>query len=115
LQTQVFEKSVSSCLDFCSCNTGIAKRVSSSLNFCSCNALTQKVREHGHDSFFAIKKTSGKLHDLLKDYHMFTVAEAIDSYDKRVHPTITGDYSYEEIEHDYFELSRLVVESLLSE
>jgi hypothetical protein len=46
---------------------------------------------------------------------MYTVAEAIDSYEKRVHPTITGDYSYEEIERDDFELSRLVVESLLSE
>jgi hypothetical protein len=32
-----------------------------------------------------------------------------------VHPTITGNYSYEEIERDDFELSRLVVESLLSE
>jgi hypothetical protein len=46
---------------------------------------------------------------------MFTVAEAIDSYKKRVHPTITGDNSYKEIERDDFELSRLVVKSLLSE
>jgi hypothetical protein len=46
---------------------------------------------------------------------MFTVAEAIDSYEKRVHPTVTGKYSYEEIERDDFELSRLVVEHLLSE
>jgi hypothetical protein len=46
---------------------------------------------------------------------MFTVAEAVDSYDKCVHPTIMGDYSYEEIERDDFELSRLVVESLHSE
>jgi hypothetical protein len=36
-QTQVFANRVSSCLDLCSCNTGIAKRVSSCLNFCSCN------------------------------------------------------------------------------
>jgi hypothetical protein len=46
---------------------------------------------------------------------MFMVAEAIDSYKKRVNPTVTGKYSYEEIECDDFELSRLVVESLLSE
>jgi hypothetical protein len=78
-------------------------------------ALTQKVREHGHESFFAIEKTSGKIYDLLKDHHMFTVAETIDSYDKRVHPTITVNYSYEEIERVDFELSRLVVESLLYE
>jgi hypothetical protein len=32
-----------------------------------------------------------------------------------VHPTITGDCSYEEIERDDFELSLLVVESFLSE
>jgi hypothetical protein len=46
---------------------------------------------------------------------MFTVEEAIDSYEKRVRPTVTGKYSYEEIERDDFELSRLVVKSLLSE
>jgi hypothetical protein len=46
---------------------------------------------------------------------MFTVTEAIDSYDKRVHPNITGNYSYEEIERGDFEFSLLVVESLLSE
>jgi hypothetical protein len=41
---------------------------------------------------------------------MFTVAEAIDSYEKCVHPTVTGKYSYEEINRDDFKLSRLVVE-----
>jgi hypothetical protein len=41
---------------------------------------------------------------------MFTVAEAINSYEKRVHPTVTGKYRYEEIECDDFEFSRLVVE-----
>jgi hypothetical protein len=46
---------------------------------------------------------------------MFTVAEAIDSYEKRVNPTVTGKYSYEEIERGDFELSWLVVESLFSE
>jgi hypothetical protein len=46
---------------------------------------------------------------------MFMVADAIDSYEKCVHPTVTGKYSYEEIECDDFELSRLIVESLLSE
>jgi hypothetical protein len=46
---------------------------------------------------------------------MFTVAEDIDSYEKLVHPTVTGKFSYEEIERDAFELSWLVVESLLSE
>jgi hypothetical protein len=56
-------------------------------------ALIQKVREHGHKSFFAIEKGNSKVHDLLQEHHMFTVAEAIDSYDKRVHPTVTGKYS----------------------
>jgi hypothetical protein len=78
-------------------------------------ALIQKVREHEHESFFAIEKTNGKVYDLLKDHHIFKVTEAIDSYERRVHPTITGDYSYEEIERDDLELSQLVVESLLSE
>jgi hypothetical protein len=52
---------------------------------------------------------------LIQDHHMFTVAEDINSYEKCVHPTVTGNYSYEEIERDDFELSRLVVKSLLSE
>jgi hypothetical protein len=43
LQTQVFAKRVSSCLDLCSCNTGIAKHVSSCLNFCSCNTGIAKL------------------------------------------------------------------------
>jgi hypothetical protein len=43
---------------------------------------------------------------------MFRVADAVDSYEKLVHPTVTGNHSYEEIERDDFELSRLVVESL---
>jgi hypothetical protein len=73
------------------------------------------VREHGHEFFFAIEKGNSKVHDLLQDHHMFTLAEAIDSYEKRVHHTVTGKYSYEEIKRDDFELSRLVVESLLSE
>jgi hypothetical protein len=51
----------------------------------------------------------------MEDHHMFTVAEAIYSFEKHVHPTITGDHSYEEIERDDFELSQLVVEFLLSE
>jgi hypothetical protein len=72
-------------------------------------ALIQTVREHGHESFFAIKKGNSKVHDFLQDHHMFTVAEAMDSYEKRVHPTVTGKYSYEEIERDDFELSWLVV------
>jgi hypothetical protein len=53
-------------------------------------ALIKKVREHGHESFFAIEKGNSKVHDLLQDHHMFTVAEAIDSYEKCVHPTVTG-------------------------
>jgi hypothetical protein len=60
-------------------------------------ALIQKVREHGHESFFAIEKGNSKVHDLPQYHHMFTVAEAIDSYEKRVHPTVTRKYSYEEI------------------
>jgi hypothetical protein len=58
-------------------------------------SFTQKVREHGHESFFAIEKGNSKVHDLFQDHQMFTVVEAIDSYEKRVHPTVTGKYSYE--------------------
>jgi hypothetical protein len=75
----------------------------------------QKVRKHGHESFFAIEKGNSKVHYLLQDHHMFKVTEAINSYEKHVHPAVTGRYSYEEIERDDFELSHLVVKSLFSE
>jgi hypothetical protein len=71
-------------------------------------ALKQKVREHGHETFFAIGKTVGGtciVHDLITDYHMFTVSDAITSFVERSDDTRVTKDVYEEIKMDYFELS----------
>jgi hypothetical protein len=52
-------------------------------------ALKQRVREHGHESFFAIVRGTSNtiVHDLLNDYHMFSVEDGIDSYEIRIADT----------------------------
>jgi hypothetical protein len=55
------------------------------------------------------------VHDLLNDYHLFTVEDVLQSYEAR---TLTGGTTYEvfeEIEINDMEMYRLVVESLLTE
>jgi hypothetical protein len=77
-------------------------------------ALKQRVREHGHESFYAIGKGT-VVHDLLTDYHLFTVEDVLQSYEAR---TLTGGTTadvFEDIEFDDMEMSRLVVESLLTD
>jgi hypothetical protein len=77
-------------------------------------ALKQRVREHGHESFYAIG-IGTVVHDLLTDYHLFTVQDVLHSYEAR---TLTGGTTYEvseEIEIDDMERSRLVVEYLLTD
>jgi predicted AAA+ superfamily ATPase len=55
------------------------------------------------------------VHYLLTDYHLFTVEDALQSYeDRTLTGTITSDV-FEYIEIDDMEMSRLVVESLLTD
>jgi hypothetical protein len=78
--------------------------------------LKQRVREHGHKYFFAIARGASNtiVHNLLNDYHKFSVEDGIDSYEIRIahttHPSVS-----EPLKLDDMEMSRLVVESLLTE
>jgi hypothetical protein len=77
-------------------------------------ALKQRVHEHGNESFLAIGKGT-LVHDLLTNYHQFTVEDALQSYEDR---TLTGGTTadvFEYIEIDDMEMSTLVVESLLTD
>jgi hypothetical protein len=79
-------------------------------------ALKQRVREHGHESFFAMARGASNtiVHDLLNDYHMFSVEDGIESYEIRIADT-TQPPVFEPLELDDMEMSRLVVESLSTE
>jgi hypothetical protein len=78
--------------------------------------LKQRVREHGNESFFAIAREASNtiVHDLLNDYHMFSVEDGIGSYEIRIDDT-THPSVFEPLELHDMEMLRLVVESLLTE
>jgi hypothetical protein len=54
------------------------------------------------------------VHDLLNDYHMFSVEGGIEGYEFRIADT-TQPSVFEPLELDDMEMSRLVVESILTE
>jgi hypothetical protein len=57
-----------------------------------------------------------KLHDLITDYHMFSVDDVIASYDEcTAHVTTKTNDMFDDLEMDDMELSRLLVESLLTD
>jgi hypothetical protein len=66
------------------------------------------VREHGHERFFAIGKTVGGaciVHDLLTDYHnMFSISDAIASFEACSGDTQVMKDVYEEIKMDNFDI-----------
>jgi hypothetical protein len=78
--------------------------------------LKQRVREHGHASFFVIVRGASDtiVDDLLNDYHMFSVEDGIDSYEISIADT-TYPSVLKPLELDVMEMLRLVVESLLTE
>jgi hypothetical protein len=78
--------------------------------------LKHIVREHGRESFFAIARGASNtiVHGLPYDYHMFSVEYGIDSYEIRIADT-THPSVFEPLELDNMEVSRLIMESLLTE
>jgi hypothetical protein len=77
-------------------------------------ALKHRVREHGHESFYAIGKGT-VVHDLLTYYHLFTVEDVLQSYEARTLTEGTTYDVFEAIQIDDMEMSRLEVESLLTD
>jgi hypothetical protein len=77
-------------------------------------AFKHRVREHGHESFYAIGKGT-VVHDLITDYHLFTVEDVLQSYEARTLTEGTTYDVFEAIQIDDMEMSRLEVESLLTD
>jgi hypothetical protein len=75
-----------------------------------------------HETLFEIarRSTTITVHDLLTDYHMFLVDDVITSYEERKtwafrQTLLHTDDMFEDLEMDDMDLSRLVVEYLLTD
>jgi hypothetical protein len=76
--------------------------------------LKKRVKEHGQQTFYWIRDTDGRVIDLFEHAHRFKVEGVIAEHTRRI--AVNTNYeSYDAIERDEVELSRTVVESLLSE
>jgi hypothetical protein len=76
--------------------------------------LKKRVKEHGQQTFYWIRDTDSKLVDLFENAHRFKLESVIAEHDRRLEVNDKHD-SYDELERDEVELSRTVVESLLTE
>jgi hypothetical protein len=74
--------------------------------------IEQGVREHGHQSLYAIQRGT-KVVDLLAHHHLFTVTDILTSIDAQ-EVAIDGS-EYDIYEQDDFGLSHLIDESKLGE
>ena len=76
--------------------------------------LKKRVKEHGQQTFYWIRDIDGKVVDLFENAHRFKLETVIAEHNRRM--IVSGEKeSYDGIERDEVELSRTVVESLLSE
>lgn len=94
-------------------------------------ALKDKVKFHGVQTFFYMPNSQGKMTSLLTDYHVFTVDEVINEHEERQLPegapindrngeelsvSVKARFRcYDDFEFDDIALSRLIVESLLTQ
>jgi hypothetical protein len=76
--------------------------------------VEQLTQEHGQQVFYAIEK-DGTVHDLLRSPHLFTVEDVINSHMMRLDSNSTEASKYDEFERDDIHMTRLAVESLLTE
>ena len=76
--------------------------------------LKKKVKEHGQQTFYWIRDTDGSVVDLFENAHRFKLDAVIAEHNRRME--VSGLFeAYDRIEKDEIELSRTVVESLLTE
>jgi hypothetical protein len=76
--------------------------------------IEQLTREHGQQVFNAIEKDV-TIHDLLRSPHLFTVEDVIDSHMMRLESNSTDPSKYNSFERDDTDMTRLAVESWLTE
>jgi hypothetical protein len=76
--------------------------------------LKKRVNEHGQQTFYWTKDTDDTVVDLFENAHRFKLDMVIEEHNRRM--LVSGLFeSYDGIERDEVELSRSVVDSLLSE
>ena len=75
--------------------------------------LKKRVKEYGQQTFYWIRDTNNKVVELFEHTHRFKLEAVIAEHYRRMKGD--GHEAYDIIEKDEVELSRLVVESLLSE
>jgi hypothetical protein len=78
--------------------------------------LERRVIEHGQQTFYHIKDTDGKVVDLFEHAHRFNVETTMAEHERRISETTSTTFDqYDDFERDDIELSRMVVNSLLTE
>jgi hypothetical protein len=76
--------------------------------------LKKRVKEYGQQTFYWIRDSDGKVVDLFEHSHRFKLDNVVAEHTRRC--VKNNDFaSYDDIERDEVELSRTVVESLLTE
>ena len=76
--------------------------------------LGRKVEEHGQETFYYVKNSSGKVVDLLEHAHNFTLETVVEEFNQRARFDNVSDEAFDDYEMDEVTMSRLVVESLLT-
>jgi hypothetical protein len=71
------------------------------------------VREHGQQVFFAVEK-GGTVRDIIRDHHLFTVLDVINSMTHRMDVLNVDADRFDQYERDDLDLSRTLFKSKLS-
>jgi hypothetical protein len=77
--------------------------------------IFQLTREHGHQAFYAVEDTGGFIADVNQNLHLFSINDVIDCHNNRMNTATTDASKYDLYERDEIDLTRLVVESRLTE
>jgi hypothetical protein len=79
------------------------------------STIGQLTKEHGHQALYAVEDTGGIIVDVNQNLHLFAVNDVIDSHKHRMNATMTYASKYDLCKRYKIDLTRLVVESRLTE
>jgi hypothetical protein len=81
----------------------------------SVRTIGQLIREHGHQSFYAVEDTGYIIVDVNQNIYLLSVNDVIDSHKHRMNTTKTDASKYDLYEREEIDLTRLLVKSRLTE
>ena len=76
--------------------------------------LKEKVKEHGQQTFYAIKDNDGTVVDLFEHSHRFKFVTVVDEFNRRADTTNVDFEAFDQYELEEVELSRMLVFSLIT-